>query len=92
MHNIIEYGQKSEVITDLIQDIGIIVNTVFAFGVMKDTKKLRQQGKNIQFTYPIVWVIATILTGVFAVAAYWIVHHFHDSSSNESSPKDSSSK
>jgi hypothetical protein len=55
--------------------MGLLVNVVFAIGVLHDAQARRSRGEAPFLVGPAVWAVATLLGGVFAATAYWAVHH-----------------
>ena len=53
----------------------VIVNVGFAIGVGKDALRLHQKEIGTVLVGKAIWVIATLLGGVFAATLYWLVHH-----------------
>ena len=53
----------------------ILVHVAFAMGVSRDADKLQRTGRHTTLVDPWVWVITTLLGGVFAAALYWALHH-----------------
>ncbi len=51
--------------------ITIIVHISFAKGIYQDTRRIGTPS----FVSPIIWVLATVIGGVFAAAIYWVMHH-----------------
>jgi phosphate/sulfate permease len=54
--------------------IGVIINVLFAAGVGNDANELRREGGRTQIAGQAVWVLATLLGGVFVAAVYWLIH------------------
>ena len=52
-----------------------LVNIFFAIGVYKDAESLRSDSKRrTQLVVAWVWVLATLLGGIFVGVAYWVIH------------------
>jgi len=51
------------------------VHIVFAVGVYRAAAHLRSCGEQVWFAPAIVWLIATLVGGLLAVAVYWLIHH-----------------
>ena len=65
---------------------GAIINIAFAIAVARDSARLarsayRQRGNGpvqthgTAFVGPGIWILATLLGGVFVAAIYWAIHH-----------------
>ena len=54
--------------------IVIIVHISFAIAVFRDATNLPAPRKPI-FVGPTIWLLATLLGGIFVATIYWIMHH-----------------
>ena len=52
----------------------IIVHISFAVAVFRDATNLPASRKPISVS-PTIWLLATLLGGIFVVTLYWIMHH-----------------
>lgn len=54
----------------------LVVDCFFAAAVFRDAKAVERSGStNLVLVGPVVWTIATFLTGVVGASAYWVLHH-----------------
>ena len=53
----------------------LVVNIGFAGGIWRDANTLLARGRVVWFAPPIIWTLATLVSGFFCVAAYWLIHH-----------------
>jgi len=63
------------VYTVAIAVLTFIINTVFAFAVDRDARRLTRSGKNSVLVGPFIWAVATFIGGPIVAVAYWVVHH-----------------
>ena len=54
--------------------IVIVVHISFAVAIFRDATNLPAPRKPI-FVGPSIWLLATLIGGVFVAGSYWIVHH-----------------
>ena len=54
--------------------ITFIVHIAFAIAVFRDATNLSADRKPI-FVGRIIWLLATLIGGVFVAAIYWLMHH-----------------
>ena len=52
----------------------IVVHTGFAIAVFRDATNLPASRKPI-FVGPTIWLLATLVGGIFVTTLYWIMHH-----------------
>lgn len=55
--------------------LSAVVHLVFAFAVKLDASRLRRQGVGPALVGPGVWMLVTLLLGVFGAVIYWAMHH-----------------
>jgi hypothetical protein len=53
----------------------IVVNVAFALAVGRDADKLTSGERQTILVSPFVWMLSTLLGGVFVAATYWVMHH-----------------
>ncbi len=53
----------------------VIVHFALATGKARDIGLLIRQGKTTWLVSGVWWVFSTLLTGIIAVLAYWLIHH-----------------
>jgi len=53
----------------------LVVNVLFARGVMEDASEQNRVGKKTYFVKPEIWGLATVIGGFFVVTVYWLIHH-----------------
>ena len=51
-----------------------IVHVAFAVTVFRHSKALRGDGQRLAFVGPELWTLATLVSGVLGVTAYWLIH------------------
>ena len=54
----------------------ILVNILFASAVARDIGELTRRHRKPILTSGFVWVLATLVGGVFVAAVYWFMHHW----------------
>ena len=54
--------------------IVVVVHISFAVAVFRDATSLPASRKPISVS-PTIWLLATLLGGIFVVTLYWIMHH-----------------
>lgn len=54
--------------------LNILVNIFFACGVYLQAAALQRAKKQILFTYAFIWFVVTLVSGLFAVVAFWLIH------------------
>ena len=54
--------------------IVIVVHIRFAVAIFRDATNLPASRKPISVS-PTIWLLATLLGGIFVVTLYWIMHH-----------------
>ena len=52
-----------------------LMHLFFAAGVFRAARGLRRRGEKLIFAPPVVWAIHTLLWGIIALLAYWLIHH-----------------
>ena len=55
--------------------ITIVVHLALMRGVYLDAKNLAKDGTGVIFTAPGYWALAVLVTGLFGLTVYWVVHH-----------------
>lgn len=53
-----------------------LVNIFFASAVAKDAGELNKRHRKTILVSAIVWVLATLVGGIFVAAIYWFMHHW----------------
>lgn len=54
---------------------GLFVHVAFAIAVYQDAYELQREGpERLAFCWPFVWLLATLLGGVFVAAIYWALN------------------
>ena len=53
----------------------LAVNASFAVGIKFDAEGRERRDEPVLFVKPLMWGLAALVGGVFAVAAYWLIHH-----------------
>ena len=51
-----------------------IIHIMFAIGVFQSASKLGRN-RGVHFVPEFVWMLATLLGGVFVATAFWVIHH-----------------
>lgn len=51
-----------------------IVHVAFAVAVFRHSIGLRSEGRRLAFVGPELWTLATLVSGVLGIAAYWLIH------------------
>ncbi len=70
-----QFAQTYSTISIVIIIISAFVNILFAAGVAKDVSHFTQAKVTTQIVPGSVWVIATVIGGVWVALVYWIIHH-----------------
>ena len=52
-----------------------IVHVGFATAVGHDALRLRREGSGPLIAGPFLWILATLMGGVFVAGLYWVVNH-----------------
>jgi multisubunit Na+/H+ antiporter MnhB subunit len=52
-----------------------IIHLILSFGILRDSKRLRDAGMGLFMFGPIMWAFIGLFFGLFGVAAYWMIHH-----------------
>ncbi len=55
--------------------ITLIVDTLLAIAVYRDTAKLVREGGRPFLIGPFFWAVLTLFWGLLSVAVYWAIHH-----------------
>ncbi len=55
----------------------VIVHLFFASGVARDLHVLQAKSLEPCLVPGFIWVLATLLGGVYIAAVYWLIHHSH---------------
>jgi len=50
-------------------------NIAFAWGVWTDADKRAGRAERVWFAVPLVWALATLVTGMLGAAVYWLIHY-----------------
>jgi hypothetical protein len=53
----------------------LVVNLIFAVGVMRDGDRMREQGREPTFVGPNGWALGVLVGSFVVVALYWLIHH-----------------
>jgi hypothetical protein len=53
----------------------LAVHASFAVGVKFDAEGRESRGEPVLFVKPLMWGLAAMVGGVFAVGTYWLIHH-----------------
>jgi phage shock protein PspC (stress-responsive transcriptional regulator) len=72
------YYQLSQTIVHLnyvMTGLTALVHLLFAAGVAKDIGNMTKRNLFPQLVPGYVWVLASLLSGVWAVLIYWLMHH-----------------
>jgi hypothetical protein len=53
----------------------LVINAIFAVGVMRDGDRIRERGGETFLVGPTWWGVATVFGSIVVIALYWLVHH-----------------
>ena len=53
----------------------LLVNILFAVGVMRDADRIREKGGDVVFVGPGSWAFGVLIGSFLVVALYWLTHH-----------------
>lgn len=53
----------------------LIIHVAFAVAIYNDMDELYNEEREIELVPELIWILATLLSGVLTVGVYWIVHH-----------------
>lgn len=70
-----QFAQTYNTINIVVIIIGALLNVLFAAGVAKDVSLFTQNKITTRIVPGSVWVLATVIGGVWVAIAYWLVHH-----------------
>lgn len=73
---------------DLLTIANILLHIVFALGVYKSAKTIRESGLETWLVDPLGWAAATLVLGPYFAAVYWVVHHSSIGGANDRSVKE----
>jgi uncharacterized membrane protein (DUF4010 family) len=68
-------GGLSVAISMLVGIAFIVLQILFMVCVWNDGKRLEQSGRPTVVLTPFAWGLAALLTGLMAVALYWVAHY-----------------
>jgi membrane protein implicated in regulation of membrane protease activity len=68
-------GGFALIYTIVVAIVTFIINTVFAFAVDRDARRIVRGGGYTFLVAPGFWAFATFLGGPLVAVAYWLVHH-----------------
>ncbi len=66
--------------------LGLAIHISFAIGVLFDGNRLERQGKLTRLAPAFIWMLATLIGGVFVAGLYWFLHHstiFEENKTNQ---------
>ena len=52
-----------------------IIHLVLAFGILRDSKNLRNAGVGLFMFGPIMWSFIGLFFGLLGLVTYWLIHH-----------------
>lgn len=55
--------------------VTLIVHLMIALGVMNDSAVMQRRGMRLMFFGPLGWTFLALMTGLFGLVAYWLMHH-----------------
>lgn len=70
-----QFGSQIETFFYLIMVINGILHLVFASAVARDAGHLARTGQKPVLVSATAWAFATLVSGVFVAALYWILHY-----------------
>ena len=70
-----QFIQTFNTISIVIIVVSALINILFAAGIAKDISHFTQAKVTTQIVPGSVWVLATVIGGVWVALAYWIIHH-----------------
>ena len=53
----------------------LLVNLLFALGVLRDANRTQDQGREPLFVSPTVWFFGVLFGSFLVLALYWLMHH-----------------
>lgn len=55
--------------------LNIVLHLFFAAGIARDVGQLEKLSQSPRFVPGYIWVLATLIGGVWVALAYWFMHH-----------------
>ena len=62
-------------ISQLIFLLNALLHIIFAAGVARDVAQFNRIKASPHFVSGMIWVLATLIGGVFVLLVYWLIHH-----------------
>ena len=53
----------------------LLVNLLFALGVLRDANRIQDRGSEPMFVGPTVWFFGVLFGSFLVLALYWLMHH-----------------
>ena len=70
-----QFMQTVSTLSVVIMLVSALVHVLFAAGIARDVNSFTRRNITTQLVPGSVWVIATLIGGVWVALAYWVVHH-----------------
>ena len=53
----------------------LLINLLFALGVLRDANRIQDRGSEPMFVGPTVWFFGVLFGSFLVLALYWLMHH-----------------
>lgn len=59
----------------VVTGVTYLIQLILAYGVYHEAEKLKQYGQKLWFVGSFLWFLLTLIGGLLAAAAFWLIHH-----------------